>query len=188
MAISRQKKEQLLAQYTEMLENAQGVVITEYRGMPVKQLDELRAKLRENNAGFTITKNTLLKIALEQLGMGVPEDLLNGPVALAVAYEDLPRTIKAVLEYAAGNEILITKGGVTGTAIVAQKDLKTLSELPPLDVLRGQLLGMVTMPMTQLLGLFEEPSRQLVAVIKAGSEGLVNVLAAYAATGDEEAA
>lgn len=179
MAISKQRKEDLVAGYVDMLQKAKGVVITEYRGMTVKQLDELRAKLREKNAGFTITKNTLLKIALEEVGMAVPDRMLAGPVALAVAYEDLPSTIKTVLEHAKDNELFITKGSVVGQSIVGAGDLQALSELPPLDVLRAQLVGMVTMPVTQLLGLFEEPGRQVVAVIQAATDGLVNVLAAY---------
>ncbi|RPJ02742.1 MAG: 50S ribosomal protein L10 [Chloroflexi bacterium] len=162
-----------------MLRQAKGVVITEYRGMTMKHLDDLRGKLRDNQSGFTITKNTLLKIALQEVGMAVPDDLLNGPVALAVAYEDLPATIKVVLEYAGSNELFVAKGGVLGHTAVRGAELKAVSELPPLDVLRAQLLGTVTMPLAQFVGLLEEPSRQLVAVIKAGSDGLVNVLAAY---------
>jgi large subunit ribosomal protein L10 len=179
LAISKQRKEKLIAQYTEMLEASKGVVITEYRGMTVKMLEELRAKLREKNASFTITKNTLLKIALSEAGMAVPEDLLVGPVALAVAYDDLPVTIKTVLEYANENEVFIAKGGVLGATAVKEPQLEAISKLPPLDVLRAELVGMTTMPLTQLLGIMNEPGRQVVAVIKAATEGVVNVLAAY---------
>ncbi len=179
MAISRKRKQELVAGYVEILQQAKGVVITEYRGLTMKNMDELRGKLREKNAGFTVTKNTLLKVALREVGMAVPDDLLVGPVALAVAYEDLPATIKLVLEYAGTNELFIAKGGVLGSTAVQARDLKTISELPPLAVLRAQLLGVVAMPLTQFVGLLNEPGRQLVAVIKAGSDGLVNVLAAY---------
>jgi large subunit ribosomal protein L10 len=179
LAISRKRKEELVAEYIDMLQQAKGVVVTEYRGMTMKHLDELRGKLREKNAGFTVTKNTLLKVALREVGMAVPDDLLVGPVALAVAYEDLPATVKLVLEYAGTNELFIAKGGVLGSTAVQAGELKAISELPPLEVLRAQLLGVVSMPLTQFVGLLNEPGRQLVAVIKAGSEGLVNVLAAY---------
>lgn len=179
MAINKERKTELVQEYVSMLEQAKGVVITEYRGMTVKHLDELRGKLREQNASFTITKNTLLKIALEQVGMAVPEDLLVGPVALAVAYEDLPATVKTVLDYAKDNELFIAKGGVLGTQAVKADSLEAISQLPPLDVLRAQLLGMTTMPLTQLVGLLDEPGRQVVAVIKAATDGIVNVLAAY---------
>lgn len=179
MAISKQRKQELVSEYVDMLERARGLVVTEYRGMTMKQLDELRGKLREKNASFTVTKNTLLKIALEQVGMAVPDVLLSGPVALVVAFEDLPNTVKTVLDYANGNEIFVVKGGILGTSVVDEKQLDAISKLPPLEVLRAQLIGMTTMPLTQLMGLLEEPGRQVVAVIQAATDGIVNVLAAY---------
>jgi large subunit ribosomal protein L10 len=179
LAISKQKKEEMLEGYVGMLQKAKGIVVTEYRGMTMKQLDELRAKLRENNAGFTVTKNTLLKIALEQVGMAVPDDLLAGPVALAVAYEDLSQMVKTIMEYSEGNEIFVVKGGVIGSSAFHADQLEAISNLPPLEVLRAQLVGMATMPLSQFLGLLNEPGRQVVAVIQAATDGLVNVLAAY---------
>ncbi|NDJ76302.1 MAG: 50S ribosomal protein L10 [Chloroflexi bacterium] len=179
MAITKERKQDLVQQYIDMLENAQGVVITEYRGMTVKQLDELRGKLREKNSQFTVTKNTLLKIALNEVGMAIPDDMLKGPVALAVAFDDLPSTVKTVLDYGEDNEIFVVKGGIMGASVIAEKQLEPLSEMPPLEVLRAQILGMATMPLTQFVGLLEEPGRQVVAVIRAATDGLVNVLAAY---------
>jgi large subunit ribosomal protein L10 len=184
LAITKGRKEELVAEYVDMLRNSQGVVVTEYRGMKMAQLDALRSKLRETNGGFTVTKNTLLKIALREVGMAVPDDLLNGPVALAVAYEDLAQTIKAVLDFSEGNEIFIVKGGVIGTSAVGSDRLEAISNLPPLDMLRAQLLGTITMPLTQLVGLMNEPGRQVVAVIQAATDGLVNVLAAYSQKGE----
>lgn len=178
MAINKKRKEELVAQYVEMLQKARGVIITEYRGMTMPQLDELRNSLREKNASFTVTKNTLLKIALYEVGMAVPEDLLAGPVAAVFAYEDLPATVKAVLEYAKTNEIFVTKGGILGTSVVSQAQLGPISELPPLDTLRAELIGLTTMPLQSFLALLEEPGRQFVGVIRAASDCLVNVLAA----------
>jgi large subunit ribosomal protein L10 len=179
LAINKQRKEELVAQYVDMLQQARGVVITEYRGMSVKQLDELRAKLRENNASFTVTKNTLLKIALQEVGMAAPDDLLSGPVGLAVAYEDLPKVVKTILEHAEDQELLVVKGGVLGATAIPESSLETLSKLPPLDDLRAQIAGMITMPLTQFMDLLDEPGRQVVGVIQAATNGVVNVLAAY---------
>ncbi|HML20427.1 MAG TPA: 50S ribosomal protein L10 [Aggregatilinea sp.] len=179
MAITKQRKDELVAEYIGLLQQSKGVVVTEYRGMTVKQLDALRAKLRENNSSFTVTKNTLLKIALSEVGMAVPEDLLKGPAAIISANEDLAGMVKTVLDFSNGQELLIVKGGVVGESIFHESQLEMVSNLPSIDVLRAQLLGMISMPMSQLVGLLEEPARQLVAVVKAGSDGLVNVLAAY---------
>ncbi|WP_119072310.1 50S ribosomal protein L10 [Aggregatilinea lenta] len=179
MAITKKRKEELVAEYVDLLQQSNGVVIAEYRGMTVKQLDALRAKLRENNSSFTVTKNTLLKIALNEVGMAIPENLLKGPAALISATEDLATMVKTILDFSNTQELLIVKGGVVGTSVFHEDQLEAISELPSLDVLRSQLLGMVTMPLAQLAGLLEEPARQLVYVVRAGSDGLVNVLAAY---------
>ena len=129
------------------------------------------------------TKNTLLKIALREVGMAVPDDLLNGPVALAVAYEDLAQTIKAVLDFSEGNEIFIVKGGVIGTSAVGSDRLEAISNLPPLDMLRAQLLGTITMPLTQLVGLrTSRPSGR--AVIQAAEPRSVNGPGRYSQKGE----
>lgn len=179
MAITKQRKQELVQEYVQMLQQAKGLVVTEYRGMTMKQLDDLRRKMREIDSRFTITKNTLFKIALKEAGMAVPEDLFSGPVAVAVAFGDLAKTIQAVLDYAKDNEVFVAKGGVIGTTSFPAKQLEAISMLPPLNVLRAQLIGMTTMPLTQFLGLLEEPGRQVVGVIQAATDGIVNVLAAY---------
>jgi len=185
LAITKERKTQLFEEYVGMLQNAQGVVITEYRGMTMKQLDDLRTKLRDFNSRLTVTKNTLLKIALKEVGMAVPDELLAGPVALAVAYEDLPKTITTVLELSGTNDLFVVKGGIIGADIVKAKDLDAISKLPSLEVLRAQLLGTIVMPLTQFMSLLEEPGRQIVAVIQAATDGSVNV---FAASSSDEAA
>jgi large subunit ribosomal protein L10 len=179
LAITKQRKQELINEYVQSLQQAKGIVITEYRGMTMKQLDDLRRKLRESNTGFTVTKNTLFKIALQEVGMTVPDDLLVGPVAVAVAFGDLAKTIQIVLDYAKDNELFVAKGGVIGARSFPAEQLEAISKLPPLDVLRAQLIGMTTMPLAQFLGLLEEPGRQVVAVIQAATNGIVNVVAAY---------
>ena len=179
MAISKERKRELVAQYVELLQRAEGLVITEYRGMTMGDLDALRSKLREQNAQFTITKNTLFKIALREAGMVVPEDLLNGPVATVFAFENLPGAVKTLLEFADEQELLVVKGGILGQTVISEAELQPLSKLPPMDVLRAQLVGMVTMPLTGFMSLLEEPGRQVVGVLRAATEGVVNVLAAY---------
>jgi large subunit ribosomal protein L10 len=179
LAITKQRKQELIQEYVESLQQAKGIVLTEYRGMTMKQLDDLRRKLREIDTGFTVTKNTLFKIALREVGMAVPDDLLTGPVAVAMAFGDLAKTIETLLDYAKDNELFVAKGGVIGARSFPAGQLEEISKLPPLDVLRAQLIGMTTMPLTQFLGVLEAPGRQVVAVIQAATDGIVNVLAAY---------
>ena len=85
MATTREQKSDIINGYMEMLGKAQGMVITEYRGMQMKNFNATRAAMRAAKGGYTVTKNTLLKIALKETGFAVPEDLLKGPTAVAVA-------------------------------------------------------------------------------------------------------
>jgi large subunit ribosomal protein L10 len=189
LAITREKKEKLVAQYTEMLERSQCVVITEYRGMNMNQLSALRSKLGETNGQFAITKNTLLKIALQNAGMAVPEGLLMGPVAIGLAYDDLSSTVKTLLDASGDDDLaLVVKGGIVGQSVFDAKQLERITKLPSLVELRSQLVGLLTSPASQIVGLLEAPARDLVGVIDAGASALLNVVAAYAAKSEGEAA
>lgn len=170
MAITKERRAELVAEYKDILTRADGLIVTEYKAMPMGKLNELRAKLREVKSSYTITKNTLLSIALEQSGWPVPEELLKGTVAVTVSYGDLPATAKAVLDFARDNEQFITiKGGVMADTILKNSaQVQTLSELPPLDTLRAQLAGLIGQPATGI-----------VSVLNAATSQIVNVLQAY---------
>lgn len=165
MPISKQRKVELVEQYVEVLQNSSGVIITEYRGLNMPLFDRIRNELRNVGAQYTVAKNTLLKIALEEVGMAVPEDLLVGPVAVGFAGDDFPGTIKTLLSVAKDAELLILKGAIAATDVYQESDLKTLSELPTLDELRATLAGMVVQPMSQLISLLVAPQRDVVSVI-----------------------
>ena len=96
MAISKERKRELVAVYEEILDHASGFIITEYRGMTVNLLDELRNKLAEGNAAYVVTKNTLFTRALKSKEWPVPEDLLLGPVATAFADGNMPGMAKTL--------------------------------------------------------------------------------------------
>ncbi|MFP4323203.1 MAG: 50S ribosomal protein L10 [Anaerolineales bacterium] len=188
MAITRARKEEIVAQYTDMLERSTGFIVTEYRGMKVSRLNELRAALREQASSYVVTKNRLFKIALDSLGMPVPDDLLNGPVAVSFAYTDLPATVKTLLDQRKTNELLILKGGVIGNSVIGESDLQAISELPSLDELRAQILGMLTQPTQGLVNVLNAPPQNLVNVLSAGVSSVADVLAAYVAKQENEAA
>ncbi len=188
MPISRQKKEELVAQYTDLLKDSQGIIITEYRGMSVPDLQALRAKLREVGSTYLVTKNTLLRRALANAGMHVPEELLTGPVAVAFAHEDLGATAKAVLDFHEDMELFLVKGALIGETEYDESGVEALSKLPTLDELRGQLIGLIIAPATGLVSLLEAPAAELVSVINGGATQLLNVVAAYAAKENAEAA
>ncbi len=179
MAITKARKVELVAQYNDVLSQADGFVVAEYNRMSVAEMEELRHKMRESEGEFIVTKNTLFKIALEQAEWPVPEDLLVGPVGVAFSKGDLPKVAKSVLDFAKDMEEKFTiKGGVMGASVFPAGDLKAVSEMPSLDELRAQLLGTLVLP-AQLAGLVEQPTRELVSVFQAASVQLPAVLQAY---------
>jgi large subunit ribosomal protein L10 len=187
LAITRERKEDLAAQYAELLDGASGLVVTEYRGMNVNQISDVRKALRQVGASYVVTKNRLLKLALDNAGLNTGGDLLTGPVAVSFARQDLPGMVKVLLDKAKENERLILKGAIIGQSVLNEADLKTLSELPSLDQLRAQILGLLTQPAQGLVSVIAAPSQGLVGVLESASYMLANVLAAYAAKDNEAA-
>lgn len=181
MAITRERKNELLSQYTDLLQRANGFIVTEYRGMRIPALNGIRKDLREKDASYVVTKNRIFKIALENLGMPVPDELLTGPVAVSFAYSDLPGMVKVLLDKRKENELLILKGGVIGNSVVGEDDLKAISELPTLDELRAQLVGLLVQPTQGLVNVLNAPPQNLVNVLDAGVKSVASVLAAYVA-------
>lgn len=167
MAITKERKEEIVEQYIEMLQRANGVVITEYRGLSMPKFDAIRGKMREVGSQYTVAKNTLLKIALNEAGYVVPEDLLSGPVAVGFAFENLPGTVKALMDVTKDEDLLILKGAIAPAEVYNEAQLKILSELPTMDELRATLAGMVVQPAAQLLSLLVAPQRDVVSVIAA---------------------
>lgn len=184
MAISRERKEELVALYGELLADTNGMIVTEYRGMTMPAFNEIRKSLREIGASYLVTKNRLFKIALEQAGLPVDEELLSGPVAIGFAHQDMPKMVKIMLDKRKEQELLVLKGAILGNNVFGEQDLDALSKLPTLDELRAQLLGMLTQPMQGVVNVIAAPPQELVGVIQAGTQTIVNVLAAYAASED----
>jgi len=170
LAITKETKEEVLKGYIEMLKEAQGMVVTEYRGMTMANFNTTRTALRAINARFTVTKNTLFKIALNEVGFAVPEDLLVGPTAVAIAYRDLGGLTKAILNRAKEDEKLVPKGAIMGNTVFQAKQLEMLSTLPSLDQARASLVGSLQQPAARLVGLLQQPAQGLAALLKAYSD------------------
>ncbi len=168
MAISRERKEELVAQYTELLSTSDGFIVTEYRGLSVAKLDDLRNALGESDGVYTITKNTLFRIALEQNNWPIPESLLEGPTAVAFGGSNLPGVAKIVRGFVKDNaDLFIIKGGVMAGSVFAAKDVEAIADLPTMDEIRAQLAGLIVMPASQIAGLLQSATSQVVNVIQA---------------------
>lgn len=170
MAISKQRKDELIAQYVDWTGRSQVVIVAEYTGLSMKQIDDLRAKIRVIGGEFHIVKNTLGKVAFEQVGLKSPDRFMQGSSAVIFAFQDAPATAKIVTEFARGSEFVKIKGGYLDGSPITADGIKALAELPPLPVVRAQLLGTILAPASKLVRTLAEPARQVAAVIKAYAE------------------
>lgn len=170
MAISKQRKEEVLAQYNDWVKRSQAVILVEYTGANMKSLDNLRAKVRESGGEFHIVKNTLARRVFADNGMELPEEYLVKSTAISFAFNDPASTAKALTDATKGNEFVKVKGGFMGGKSLNAAQVKALSDMPPLPVMRATLLGVLQAPAGKLVRTIAEPARGLAAVIKANME------------------
>jgi len=180
VAINRARKEELVAQYGELLNDTDGFIIVHTSGLTVPQVQELRAKIREAQGDYITTKLTLFRIALENAGWTTPEDQLQGPVSVAFGKGNFPGVAKAILDFTKDlGEKVQVKGGVMTGDVLDGHQVESISKLPTLEELHSQLAGLIVQPATGL-----------VSVLNAATSSVVNVLQAYVQDqeGDEDAA
>lgn len=166
--MQKSEKERVVAELTERLQGAETLIVADYRGLTVTQIGELRGKLLEHGARFSVVKNSLTKRAAESAGVEQLLELLEGPTAIAFLESDGdPVAVAKALDDAVRADTISLKGGLLEGAQIGADDLKQLAKLPPADVLRAQLVGAVAGPVTAIVGLFTAPMRELVGVIDA---------------------
>jgi large subunit ribosomal protein L10 len=173
LAISKERKEELVAQYTELLEGSEAVIVTEFRGLTNQEMLKLRRKVREANGHYHVIKVTLLKLALEAVGLPFPEQAFQGPAALGFCVDDVPGVAKILVETAEESDYLIVRGGLLGDKILSVEEIQALAKLPTLDVLFAQIIGLISTPAANLAG-----------VVSSATGQVVNVLHAYAQQGE----
>lgn len=167
MAISKQRKDELVESYKELLHKSSAIFLTQYGGMTVKEMEALRVKLGEANGQLNVTKNTLLRIAMEQTEFDPPVELMNGPVATSFALGEAPALAKILVEQAKTNEKLTIVGGMLGNKMLTRAEVEALATLPSLDQLRAQILGLITAPAQGIVSAVTNSVRQVVNVLDA---------------------
>jgi large subunit ribosomal protein L10 len=162
-------KERLVAELTERLKNTDTLIVADYRGLSVTEIDKLRTQLLEHGARFQIVKNTLTRRAAEEAGTEALLALLEGPTAIAFleADGDPVAVAKALNDAARTTRVLTVRGGILEGATIGDEDVRNLATLPPAEVLRAQLVGAIAGPLTTVVGLFTAPLRDLINVIDA---------------------
>ena len=170
MAISKERKDEVLATYADWMKRSQAVILVEYTGVRMKDLDAIRSKIRESGGEFHIVKNTLARRAFADSGIDLPTDYLVKSTAVSFAFTDPASTAKALTDAAKGKEAIKVKGGFMSGQVLDVSQVKALADMPPLPVVRAQLLGVLQAPAGKLVRTIAEPARGLAAVINAFAE------------------
>ena len=167
-------KERIVAELAERLKNTQTLFVADYRGLSVTDVDELRTKLIGHGARFTVVKNTLTRRAAEAAGAEGLLALLEGPTAIAFieADGDMVAVAKALADAARTTRVLAIRGGILDGSPIGEEEVRNLATLPPLDVLRGQVVGAIASPLMTVVGLISAPVRDLLGLIDARIEQL----------------
>jgi large subunit ribosomal protein L10 len=165
LAISREKKEAIVAEYTEKLNRSAALLVAEYRGLTVKQMEALRRELRAADSELMVSKNTLMELALTEAGMTVPEALLTGPTAVTFCFGELAPPAKTLSKWAKDTKILTVRGGVIGSDVFDEAGVQALSELPSKEQLRAQVVGALQSPISGLVNVLAGPLRGLLNVL-----------------------
>ncbi len=165
----RSDKERVVSQLAERLRSTDTLMVADYRGLTMPEIEELRTRLLEAGARFTVVKNTLTRLAAEEAGTKDVLELIDGPTAIAFleADGDSVTVAKVLSETARGRDVLVIRGGLLEGSLVGDDAIKQLATLPPADVLRAQLVGAVSAPLATVVGLFTAPLRDLVGVLDA---------------------
>ena len=195
--MARPDKAAAVAEIVEQFNDSAGAVLTEYRGLTVKQLQDLRRALGEN-ANYAVVKNTLTKLAAREAGVDGVDDLLNGPTAIAFITGDVVEAAKGLRDFAKANPALIIKGGYVDGASMDAKEIGRLADLESREVLLGKMAGAMLASLSQAVYLLNAPIAQaarLAGALQAKAEQDPSVLkggagepAAPEAPADEPAA
>jgi len=167
--VLRTDKEQIVSKLAAELESAETLIVADYRGLTNKQLEALRDELLKHGARFRIVKNTLTRRAAAKAGAEALLVMLEGPTAIAFIESggDPAAVAKALATTAKETNVLALRGGVLEGKALSGSEIAELATLPPVDILRSQLVGAIVAPLTQLLALLSAPLRDLHGVIDA---------------------
>jgi large subunit ribosomal protein L10 len=165
--MARPEKVATVEEIKGKLEEARAAVLTEYRGLKVGELADLRASLRAAEAEYKVYKNTLARRAAEEAGLTDLVSLLEGPTAITFVKGDAVTVAKALRDYARGNANLVVKGGILGTRVIAPEDVVALADIQPREVLLARIAGGFQAPMVKAAGLFQAFTRNMAYGLKA---------------------
>ncbi len=157
----RPEKAAVVEEVKQGFAGAQAAVLTEYRGLGVSEMAELRRSLGEAGGKYKVFKNTLVRRALRDMDLDGIDSLLAGPTAIAFASDDVTAVVRVLRDFSRQNHALVIKGGVLGDSVLAGPETLKLADLPSRDVVLSQLAGVFTAPIQQVAGLFAALPRSI---------------------------
>lgn len=163
--MNRDEKQAVIDRLTDRIRESDTMIVADYRGLSVGQTAEIRNRLRESGASFTVAKNTLARRAAEAAEKPALLDFLQGPTAITFVDGDVAATAKALTEVARATRILAVRGAVMEGDVLSADQVRQLGDLPPKDVLLSQIVGAVQGPMQGTVGVLAAPLRDIVAVL-----------------------
>jgi large subunit ribosomal protein L10 len=190
----RPEKVQAVADIREMMEKSRAVFLTEYRGLSVKDVQDLRRSLRQAGAEYKVVKMTLAKLAAGDAGIDGLDEFLAGPTALAFAEDDAVATAKALKEFSRANEAFVLKAGYLAGEILTAEEISKLAEVEPREVLLAKIAGAAKAPLIKAAGMFGSFTRDAASVFaqllekKESGEAAPVEVAPKASLSDEEPA
>jgi len=186
--VPTQEKVETIEDFKTRLDGAKTVLVTEYRGLTVQQLSDLRKQLRGVSASYKIIKNRLAKLAMTDSDLSKLGPHLKGPTGMVISKEDPVAVAKALHTFARTNQALAIKAGFIEGQVLPPADLKALSELPTKDAIRSQIIGAIQGPLAQLVGLLQATQRDLAYVLAERGKNAPAEAAAPEAAAPEAAA
>ena len=160
------RKHTQVAELRARLERATSAVVTDYRGLTVKQLEELRAGLRRQGVEYVVVKNTLARRAADEAGIGHFSTALTGPVGLALGFDDISLPARLLAEYFRVNRRLPVVAGLVEGRVLDAEGVRAVADLPPREVLQSQFAGTLQSPMTGLAGALQSLLSQLAGALE----------------------
>lgn len=165
-------KAHTIDELTEQMINAKLIVLTDYRGLRVADLQDLRANLRKSGGEIRVAKNTLTRIAAENAGISGLDSFLEGPLAIGIANDDIVAFSKSLSDFARTSRILTIRGGVLDKNVISAEQVEAISTLPSKEQLQSKFLGLLQSPMSRTLGVLTGPNRSLAYVLQARADQL----------------
>ncbi len=168
--MKRDEKQAVIDELREKFGRAKTAVLTAYSGIDVEQITDLRSKLRKANVEYRVVKNTLARRAAEGTGLEVLKDYFEGPIGIALGYDDPVAPAKVLQEFSRVQAKLELKVGVMDGKLLKQADVKALANLPSLTELRGRLAGLLQAPASKMVRVLQAPAGQVARVLKAKAD------------------